>query len=222
MTQQDTDTAKNNEAVLAGVPTEWPGAFGIYKYSKQAVKFNLGTILLLGLGSIVFSSATEWKLGFAGQIISLVAGALFTASLTLAYLAGSRKQKLPLEASIKKGWPYLLNMVLYTILVTLIAFGSLLLLIVPFFIVLPRLVLANYFLIDKKLGPWESIKASWTASQGHASKVWGIFGVNMLMILLIFTIIGIPVAIYLLIMYSGALAVLYESLHKHGAATPKE
>lgn len=219
--KQVTQPEKTNEAALAGMPSEWPGAFSIYKYSKQAVKFNLGTILVLGFGSIVVSSITEWKIGFVGQIISLVAGALFTASLTLAYLAGTRGQRMSFKEAIKKGWPYLIKMVLFTVLGTVIAIVSFLLLIVPFFIVVPRIVLANYFLIDKNLGPWESIKASWEASRGHAGKVWGIFGVNLLMILLGFTLIGIPVAIYLLIMYSAGMAVLYEHLNKHAPAAPK-
>jgi hypothetical protein len=55
----------------------------------------------------------------------------------------------------------------------------------------------------------DSIRASWDKTNGHVGKVYGIVGVNILMALLVITIIGIPVAIYLLVAYSAAFAYLY-------------
>ncbi len=96
----------------------------------------------------------------------------------------------------------------------LVLVASFIALIIPFFIVAPRIALSPYFLIDKNMGPIEALKASWAITQGHAGKVWGIIGANIAFALLILTLIGIPVAIYLLFMYSAALAVLYEFLNK--------
>jgi len=90
-------------------------------------------------------------------------------------------------------------LVMYVLLVL-----SLVALIVPFFFVMPRLSLAQYFFFDQNMGPLEAIKASWNATSGHVGKVWGIMGMCIVYSLLIFTIIGIPIALYLLFMYSSA------------------
>jgi hypothetical protein len=107
-----------------------------------------------------------------------------------------------------------------TILITLSLIVSFLLLVIPFFFVLPRLTLAEYFLVDKNMGVIEAYKASWNATKGHSLKVWGIYGAGILMALLCVTVIGIPVAFYLLIMYSAAFAVLYEFLNRSPATQP--
>jgi membrane-anchored glycerophosphoryl diester phosphodiesterase (GDPDase) len=86
---------------------------------------------------------------------------------------------------------------------------SLLLFVIPFFFVLPRLVLSPYYLVNQNLGPIAALKASWEKTKGHSGKVWGIIGVNILFVLLCVTIIGIPVALYLLFMYASASPVLY-------------
>lgn len=69
-------------------------------------------------------------------------------------------------------------------------------------------------------GVLDAYKASWAATRGHAMKVWGIAGVNCLMLLPVITIIGIPVSLYLLFMYSAANAVLYAYPLKHPTPRP--
>lgn len=201
-------------APLPGVPDQWPGAFGAYKYSKQAVKLNLGTVISLLLLQIVFGGLIEWKLKSVGELIAYILGGLFAAALALTYIAGARGQRQPLGQALNKGLGFWLKMIGLNILVILSMIVSLLLLVIPFFFVFPRLVLANYFLVDKKMGVMEAYQASWAATKGNVSKVWGIIGATVLMGLLMVTIIGIPVAIYLLIMYSAVFVVLYEFLGK--------
>ncbi len=100
------------------------------------------------------------------------------------------------------------------LLSTLIAALSFALLIIPFFIVAPRIFLAALYLIDKNMGPVESIKASWNDTRGHLGKIYGIFGVLILMALPIFTLIGIPVSLYLFFMYQASSAILYLYIQK--------
>ncbi|MGD0284360.1 MAG: hypothetical protein ABSB12_02090 [Candidatus Saccharimonadales bacterium] len=91
---------------------------------------------------------------------------------------------------------------------------SFLLLIIPGLIIVPRVALAPYFLIDKKLSAIDAYKASWHATKGHVGKIYGIVGVMILMVLPVITVIGIIATIYLLIMYSAAFAILYQFISK--------
>jgi hypothetical protein len=199
------------------LPPHWPGAFSAYKYSKQAIKLNLGTfvtwllieIVVSGGISLLGNSASDATKGLF-QIISYLITPLFAAILTKILIAGVRRQSVDSGEAFSRGLPYWLNNVILSILVGVTLIVSFLLLIVPFFFVWPRLTLATYFLVDKNLGPVEAYKASWNATKGYAGRMYGILGAQIAMGLLVITIIGIPFAIYFLVMYSAAHAVIYE------------
>ncbi|HEX4774143.1 MAG TPA: hypothetical protein VH234_01340 [Candidatus Saccharimonadales bacterium] len=212
--QQPAPPAPTDQAWLP-LPTEWPGAFKIYKVSKQAVRLNLEAIIVYGLLGLVLGYGLELALKTYGQLLAYIIGSLSTAILTSLYIAGVRQQRLDLGAAFSKGLKFWLKIFLLNLLVTLTVGVSLLLLIVPFFFVWPRMVLVNYFLVDKDMGVIEAYKASWQATKGNVSKIYGIVGANAAMALLVFTIIGIPFAIYFLVMYSAANAVLYEMILRH-------
>jgi hypothetical protein len=202
---------KNNSSVsTAG----WPGAFGVYKNSKRAVMLNIGAVLLLLLTSILVSVLTSGYDSVLVQVLVYIFSTFVGAALTLVYLGGARGQKLSIGEALNKALPLVLPVFLLEVLVLVSVAASLLALIIPFFFVMPRLVLASYFLIDQKMGVLEAYKASWNASKGHAGKVWGIIGVTILYSLIAITIIGIPLAIYLLLMYSAAMALLYLHVSK--------
>ncbi len=209
---------------VPSVPASWPGAFGLFKHSKKAVKRNLGTLVVIWIISLVISIVLDMILKKnLGGVVSYVADSLFAAAFALTYLAGIRGQAVSTGQALNKAVPFWLKMIGLNILVVLSVIGSILLLVIPFFFVLPRLVLANYFLVDQDMGVMDAYKASWAATKGHAGNVWGIIGVTILMALAAVTIIGIPFAIYWLIMYSASFAILYEFLHKSqpAATTPK-
>lgn len=199
----------------------WPGAFGIYKNSRDAVKFNLGTVLsLIGLSllvSVVLGSITGERESQKNvmELVSNLISVWFGAALTIVVLAGVRSKKVALGDSLKKAWAVYLNYLILTVLTVLALVASFLLLVVPFFFVLPRLLLAPYYLIDKELGPVESFKASWNNTKGHSAKAWGIIGATLLMALSILVLIGI----YFVIMYSAALAILYVFINKSASKT---
>ena len=200
------------------VPITWPGAFGLYKYSKQAVKLNwvtvLSLILLVLLLSVVGSVITSGVQSLAFHIVITLAIELISVVITMAsyfvYLAGMRGQKMSVNEALSKCSPLLT--VKYIALMIVSAFiitGSLLLFIVPFFFILPRLFLAPYFLLDKNMGPVEALSASWHATEGHALKIWSVILATIAMALLFFTIVGVPFAAYFLFMYGASMAIVY-------------
>lgn len=201
----------------SGGLTDWPGAFAIFKYSKDAVIKNIAVLIIFG---VVFGSI-NLGLGFVGdqdsvaagiavQIIATIMGTFATVGTSLAYVHGVRGKELPIGEAFSKSIALFLKMFVLQILVSLAALASLLLLIVPFFFVFPRLLLSQYYLVDKNMGPVEAFQASWDTSKGHVGKVYGIVGVSILMFLPVITLIGIIATIILLFLYSAAYAVLYQ------------
>lgn len=206
----------------ANVPSDWPGAFGAYKFSKASVKVVLGTLVVLYLlsfaVSFVLGMVFPEDISFVADILSFIISGLFSVAMVLVFLSGVRGQKAEVGESLSKSVALWLPMLGLTLLAGLIVGLSLLLLIIPFFFVFPRLILSTYFLVDQKLGIVESIKASWAATKGNVGKVYGIIGANIAFSLLFITIIGIPFAIYFLVMYSAAIAVLYEYIRSRKSA----
>lgn len=209
-------SANVNQAAPSGspaLPAAWPGAFGIYKYSRAAVMLNLATFVILWLIDII--GGMFQRFGAVGSLISLIIALLFSVMLVCTQLASARGKKIEIDEAFNRGLPFVVKMFLLSILVFLSVFVGLILLIIPGLIILPRLALAHYFLIDKKMDVMEAYKASWNATKGHAGKVWGIIGVSILMILPIITIVGVLVTIYFLFMYNAALCLLYLHITKH-------
>jgi hypothetical protein len=178
----------------------------------------VGSLIVLWVIVAVIDAVFQGLLRNFGGIVSFLVNTLAAVSYVLIYLAGVRGEKISLGDIINNSFQYWLKMIGLAIVVAVTLFVSILLLVIPFFFVLPRLVLAHYFLVDKNMDIMEAYKASWNATKGSAGKAWGIIGATFLMALLSITIIGIPFSIYFLIMYSGAFAVLYSYLLKHAPA----
>jgi hypothetical protein len=205
------------------VPATWPGAFGLLKYSKQAVLVNLwpliGLTALYIATSVAFHNFNGYKpdptaIGRGDILNSLVGILLVTAGIQL-LLAGVHKTKMSVTEALGLSLPLYLKAFLLDLLTGLIAVLSFLLFIVPFFIVMPRLELAMYFLVDKNMGPIESLNASWTVTKGNVSKLWAIYALTLLMAVAVILLVGI----YFLFIYSAAFAVLYVHLTSRQATT---
>lgn len=199
------------QIVLTNIPDVWPGAWGIYKYSKQVVRRNWGVLVLLFVANIAISITLGLIAKLAGQVIGELVGFIFDLAAISVLLASVRGQKMSFVESLRSVKPILYARYVVSLFFLGIALGvSLLLLIIPFFIIFPRLLFTPYFLIDKKMGPLKAIGASWDASKGHVGKIWGIIGASIAISLLSITIIGIPFAIYFLFMYYAAYVILYD------------
>ena len=202
------------------VPAVWPGAFKLYGFSSQAVKINVWTILALYVVSFLPVLIPTNDNAILNNIVINVASTLLQALLSVALarvlLASVRGRKLGFGNSLSMSLRLFLEMLALNILTGLAIVISLLLFIIPFFFVAPRLVLVNYYLVDQNTGIFGAWQASWNATKGHVLKVYGIAGVAILMSLVILTILGIPIALYLLLMYSASTAILYEYVRKVG------
>ena len=221
--QATTDSQHEN------VPSTWPGAFGIYKHSRNAVMLNIWPILGLGaiyfLVSIIFSSpsndrSAEAAVSHPTSFITFLVSILLSTAFTFLIIAGVRGSKMSIGDALKQSLPLYLKALGLSLLTMLIAVISLILFIIPFFIVMPRLELATYFLVDQKLGPIDALKASWNATKGNVGKVWGIYGATLVFGLLILVLVGI----YFTLMYAASSAVLYAYLTGTGqrAAPPED
>jgi hypothetical protein len=207
---------------VPNVPDSWPGAFGVYKHSKAAVMTNLGTLILLYVISFGSSIILPLLLRTPGQIIEYIISIFIGVATYAVMLAGVRGKKLSLGESFKKASDIMLLLKFFVLVLVMgLALGfSLVLFVVPFILLLPRVILAPWYMIDKNLGVGESLNASWENSRGHFGKVWGIVGATWVLFLPFLTIIGIPFAIYFLLMYSAAIVVLYEYINGGKASIP--
>ena len=211
--------------------TEWPGAFGAFKPSRDAIRRSLSTVVLLIvlnivvaiILSIVFESIFNKVLGvWLNDLVNIAVSALFVSAQIFVYLSSLRGKRVELKDSFKAAQPYWGRMILLQLLVLVTVLGGFLLLIVPGIIFALRLSLSTYYLVDQDMGVMDAYKASWHATRGNLGKVWGLIGVNFLMILPSITIIGIIATIYLTIMYSASFGMLYLYLvAKQPAAKPK-
>lgn len=227
--RSQSDQAQTNQRTtesqrLPDVPTTWPGAFGLYKYSQQAVKRNASTLLTLILSVIALSIINALlnhliHSTLVNLLVTLIIDILtfiITIALYFAYISSTRGKEVPVSDALHKATPLLvIKYIAMSIVSSVILLLSLVLFVIPFFFVVPRLNLAAYFLIDKNLGPLEAISASWRATKGHALKVWAVGLATVAMVLLCITIIGIPFSLYFLFMYGAAQAILYDFINQN-------
>jgi len=203
--------------------TQWPGAFGAYKYSRAAMVKIVWSYLAIVVGYYILQSIISTLFGSSltqtnpnGTVVTLhiinpigqlliAALALYLGVLTTSLTLGAVKGKTYTSAIFKTSLGYYLRFVGLSILVSLAVTGLFILLVVPAFIFGPRLILAPYFLIDQNLGVVESFKASWHQSKGNVGKLYGIIGAEIIMAILCLVLIGI----YFLLMFAAVNAVLY-------------
>lgn len=216
-------STKTEDNLLISKVAEWPGAFGAFKYSSRAVIVNLSAILLLVLATFLASILQNAfndgsMLSMLWGIVLNVLGFIIGIAIYIAYLQGAKGNKIEMGDAFKQALslPLIINMFILSIMVVLSVVAGFIALIIPALFILPRLTLAPYFLIDQKLDCVEAYSASWKTTKGHSGKIWGTIGASIVMFLPVFTLIGIPLAIYLVFMYAAVGAVLYEYIKKTG------
>ena len=205
----------------------WPGAFGIYGYSKAAVMFNIGAFAAAYTGLIIVSLVmsrlhvpkhpSEGEGYFFAQLVSWAISSLFSLTFITLGFASIRRQKIDAIEALRRNLPVYWQYFTLNLLLGLIFVCSLLALVIPFIVIMPRLIFAPYIMINQRLGISESLQASWDYSRGHARKVWGILGATIVMLLPVITFIGAFLSLYFLIMYSLAVLFLYLYIAKDPA-----
>jgi hypothetical protein len=155
------------------------------------------------------------------QLINLLLAPFYTIVLYYVLLLDCRGQRVSIGQAFGKLSPMLyLKMLGLMVVMYFIFFVSVLLLVVPFFFIFPRIILAPYYLLDQNLGIVDSLSAAWKGSAGNVGKIWGIIGAAIVMCLPTLTFIGFLATIYLLVMYSAALVLVYLYILKNPAAAP--
>ena len=207
----------------------WPGAFGIYKYSKQVVMQNWVTLLLLGVLSVAVSGVLNAL--FPGEIapngdaepstiatlLSFLTSGAISIALISTQFAGIRLEKMSLKQAfagltLRRYGNYLLAAVIVAVLMSI----SMFLFLIPFFFVAPRLALFGQFIVEKDMGALEAIEASWRATKGNVAKLYAMVGVAILFALLVIVLFGF----YLLFMYSAVVTLLYKYIEKNQTKVP--
>lgn len=199
-------TAENTpHTEKVAMPNEWPGAFGIYKVSRQAVMFNLSVFAVLFIATFILNGiTTRYDSNLLVSIFSTLATFIISIAIILASYASIDSKKVSLGDVFSGSLNYLVKIVLLYFLLAIALFGSLLLFVIPFFFVFPRVILAPYLLVKENLGVTDSVQRSWDITKGHATKVWGIIGAHIVFGILCLVLIGI----YFLFMYQAVFAIL--------------
>lgn len=195
---------------------QFPDAFSLLRPSANALMLNIWTFLGLLFIAIIFSVISNISGGQLDSpvmlffyLVSLAASFIIAPAYTIAELRSADDKKIDLVDTVKQGLPYAIRMFLLQILTALVVLVGLLLLIVPGIIAIQRLLLAQYYLVDKDLGIIDAMKASAADAKKYPGAVWGLIGVLLVYMLLLFTILFIPVSIVLLVAYLCAPAIRY-------------
>lgn len=222
---EETKTPSKNASQK--MPHELPGAFQLFKPSERIVLANLPTYLALaGVPSLlsiisgfsrhnyysVNASATLTPHGILAlvNLIGWLISIAFAPGLICLQLATINKKTLGFNEAFQQGLTYLWRFILLGIVMIVLLIVSLILFIVPFFFVLPRVILAPYYLIDRDLSVTEALNASNEAYK-ERGKLWGIIGVTILLnVPSLIPVIGSVISAVLTFLYGPAFAMRYE------------
>jgi hypothetical protein len=208
--------------------TDWPGAFGIYKSSKAAMLRNFNTFIwlaiILGVYYLFYFAVTYTPrhhkvihpgAHFAESIIFDLISVFLSSTIIYASIRSVEGEQISVGEAFSAVANKAINIIVTGILVGIISTLSFVLFIIPAFFIIPRIYMSLYFVVDKNMNPIDAIKASWEATRDNVSKVYGVLGVNLLILLPIVTLIGILATVYFGFMYFAANAILYIYLTKN-------
>jgi hypothetical protein len=219
----------NREAPATGLPS----AFDLFKPSVRVLQNNLaGFLVLLGVPAILMligQGSSLWSPPQPGDGlfpdgplamffgIGWILSILMTPALILLQLRGTRKEALTWQDAFSRGLKFVPRIFGLAILTTVILSASLAVFIIPFFLVLPRIIMASYYLVDQNLGIIEALKTSWNNYKAFKG-IWGVLGVIILLCIPSFLpVIGWLIGIVLTLLYSVAPAIRYEQIKRLSA-----
>jgi hypothetical protein len=226
-----------------------PSAFALFGPSVEALKVNVGTIILLVLApyllmivllALLFAvfMAFNASTGTTNVALDIVLGLLavgvyvaviaFMVILSVGLIAAALKSAAGQRLSFSQafvvgkhfGWRYLG----LGLLVGLLILGGLILLIVPGIFMIKRYYLSSYYLIDHNLGIREAMRRSAADAKEFSGAIWGLLGVTILLSLAgVVPIIGGAISLVLGVMYLCAPAIRYLQIKQakaHGHHAP--
>ncbi len=179
---------------------DWSSAF-----SSSVLGPNLGSDSSFATASTIFAIVL-----FVASIISYFLATILNLRVAQGQMPGIRS----LWSEFKTNWLWarLVGLGILTILILIVGF---VLLIIPGIILLWRLFLAPYILIDKKTDVMSALADSWNTTKGYA---WPIYSILLFSLVLALTavvpIVGGLIAFVLGVAYAVAPALRYQELKK--------
>ncbi|MGH7157896.1 MAG: hypothetical protein ACREGD_02335 [Candidatus Saccharimonadales bacterium] len=218
-----------------------PDAFALFKPSWKAFQLNFETFVwqlllpvgIAGLAVLGFvvagfafhASGSENIIPFiAAGLLALVAlyfVVVIAASLIVTELHSARMQEISFMSALRDIQGSVLKLVGLFIIFSLAVGIGLILFILPGLFAFQRLLLAPYYLVDQKLGVFESIRRSWRAGSQYSGAVWGIVGIVVAINLVSWVpLVGWLASLILTVMYFCAPAIRYRQIVEHAGTKP--
>lgn len=206
--------------VPTSISSGYPGAFGLFKPSSQAIRLAFVPLLLIyvilfAIGIIVglFSGGNESIANALSSILNIVTQIITIPMFSFILVYAVRGTRKELRESFEYATQNIVRFLIANLLAGLAIIGGLILLIIPGILIAMKFSMVNYILVDNpKMSGTEALSKSWDMTKGQMGKIFGIIGVSLLMLIPVVTIIGIIATIILLVLYAAATTVLYNYL----------
>ncbi len=217
-----------------------PSAFDLFTPSGNIIRNNLPAFLILaGIPALLIAIAQSRRVDvqhgahsfhavfssyYNGHnpwmLIAVLIGMLAAPGIIYLQLQGVRNKTPDYREAFLKGLHYFWRFLGTGILAGLMLAISFILLVVPFFILLPRVILSVYYLVDRDLRPIEAIKAS-MADYKKYKGTWGVLGVNILIgVIAAIPVLGWIISAVVGFLYRPALAIRYEQIKEMSEDKP--
>ena len=209
---QDKDDVTQSSTVLT------PTVGASYGHGwRQMRKYLLGLFLIEIVGLVIIlpsgmgsvdpreGAAAFGILGILGIIYGILIVNPTEYGISFAYLKAARNDKLEIRDMFEAFRNYR-NVVLATLLVSVIILVGSFLLIIPGIIFTCKLTFTPYLIVDRRMGVIEAVKESWRMTNGHA---WTVFLIGLLAIpisivgLLCFVVGIIPATMWIRATYAS-------------------
>lgn len=189
---------------MAGKNTDIPSAFTLIESAKAVYLRNpktfqwlvIGPMALCALYGLADSGNAFLRLiGNLFYFAGVVAAIMAEPGLFLTTFASLKNKSVEPKPTFKAGLKFFWRYIGLAIMLGLIFGLSFLLLIVPFFFMLPRYILAPYYMVDRNLGVFAALRASAEGSKNRKGPIWGLIGVSLLVTVAGWIAVGIVIAI---------------------------
>lgn len=193
---------------------------------RQMRKYLLGLFLIEIVGFVISlpsgmgsadprEGAAFGILGILGIIYGILIVNPTEYGISFAYLKAARNDKLEIRDMFEAFRNYR-NVVLATLLVSVIILVGSFLLIIPGIIFTCKLTFTPYLIVDRRMGVIEAVKESWRMTNGHA---WTVFLIGLLAIPI--SIVGLLCFVVGIIPALMWIRATYASLY-HAVSAPSE
>jgi len=162
--------------------------------------------------TILLNQFGEGPAGFFLGLAGFVVGLIFKVGLTRISLL-IESGRTPKSDDFKTEPIVVFKVFVANIICILLTVLGLMLLIVPGIIVLLRLSMTTYIIVDKNLGAWESVKKSWKLTKGHSWKLLSLGLISILLAIAGLLPVGLGLLIVLPLLYIVG-AIFYRKISK--------